>query len=209
MKLLLVDDHAVVRAGLKSVFASEPDIEVVGEAGDGEEAVRKVLSLKPHVVLMDNFMPGRTGLEATVAIAQQAPETRVLIFTISDREDDLFQALRLGAQGYLLKGSTINEVVEAVRKTARGEAILSPKIAARLVAEYREKADEPKLSSREAEVLALLGEGHTNNEIADKLCISESTVRTYLHRLLEKLHLRNRAEAIAYAARHHLVGSQR
>jgi DNA-binding NarL/FixJ family response regulator len=203
IKVLVADDHPVIRAGLAKILGAESDITVVGEANDGLEAINKALELRPDVILMDIFMPRCSGLEATVAIRQKLPDARLLILTISEREDDLFQALRLGAQGYLLKSATITEVAEAVRKTAAGEAMLSPAIAARLVAELRQKVeDKTKLSAREAEVLQLLGEGLTNTEIANRLFISESTVRTHLQRLLDKLHLKNRAEAIAYAVRH-------
>jgi len=204
IRVMLVDDHAVVRAGLANVLGPESDIRIIGEAGDGFEAINKALELKPDVILMDIFMPRCSGLEATIAIKEKFPEANVLILTISDREEDLFQALRLGAQGYLLKSATITEVVEAVRRTAIGESMLSPHIAARLVAEFRNKTDEPRLSAREIEVLQLAGAGLTNTEIASRLFISESTVRTYLQRLLDKLHLRNRSQAIAYASRHHL-----
>ncbi|MFC1864618.1 response regulator [Chloroflexota bacterium] len=205
IRVLLVNDHAVVRTGLDNILGAEPDVKIVGEARDGLEAITQALELKPDVILMDIFMPGCSGLEATVVIRQKLPGAKVLILTVSEREEDLFQALRLGAQGYLLKSATITEVVEAVRKTAAGEVMLSPHIAARLVAEFRDKAEEPKLSTREMEVLRLVGDGLTNTEIGNRLFIGESTVRTYLHRILEKLHLRNRAEAAAYAARHHLT----
>ena len=205
IRVLVADDHAVVRAGLVNILGADSDIEIVGEARDGLEAISKTLELNPDVILMDIFMPGCSGLEAMVAIRQKLPDARVLIITISEREEDLFQALRLGAQGYLLKSASITEVVDAVKRTAAGEAMLSPHIATRLVTEFREKADEPRLSARETEVLNLLGEGMTNTEIANRLFITESTVRTYLHRLLDKLHLKNRSEATAYAARHQLI----
>ena len=149
-------------------------------------------------------MPRCSGLEAMVAIKERFPAASVLILPISEREEDLFQALRFGAQGYLLKGAAITEVVNAVRRTTAGEVMLSPEIATKLVAEFQGKADKPKLSSRETEVLQLMGEGLTNTEIAHRLFISESTTRTYLRRLLDKLHLKNRTEATAYAIRHHL-----
>ena len=205
IRVLVVDDHAVVRTGLANILGSEPDIRIVGEANDGVEAISKALELKPDVILMDIRMPRCSGLEATVTIKESFPDARVLILTVSDQEEDLFQALKFGAQGYLLKGATITEVVDAVRRTAAGEVMLSPHVVGRLVAEFRgkEKASGNglSLSTREMEVLHLLGEGLTNTEIANRLFIGESTVRTYLHRLLEKLHLRNRAEAVAYAAR--------
>ena len=202
IRVLIADDHAVVRAGLVKILGAEPDITIVGEAEDGLEAIGKALELKPDVILMDIFMPRCSGLEATVAIRQKLNDTRLLILTVSDREEDLLQALRFGAQGYILKSASITELADAVRKVAAGEAMLSPHILTQLVAEFRQKADEPELSAREGEVLQLLGDGLTNTEIAYRLFIGESTVRTYLRRLLDKLHLKNRGEAIAYAARH-------
>ncbi len=206
IRVLIADDHAVVRAGLTKILASEPDITIVGEAGDGFEAINKALELKPDVILMDIFMPRCSGLEATIRIKETLSDARVLVLTISDREEDLFQALRLGAQGYLLKSGTITELTDGIRMTATGEAMLTPHIATRLVAEFRGKTEKPTLSSREMEVLQLLADGLKNTEIAQRLFIGESTVRTYLHRLLAKLHLRNRAEATAYAIRYHLTG---
>ena len=209
IRVLVADDHAVVRAGLANILGAESDIRIVGEAKDGLEAISKAVELKPDVILMDILMPGCSGLEAMVTIKESFSDARVLILTVSDQEEDLFQALKFGAQGYLLKGATITEVVDAVRQTAAGEVMLSPHVVARLVAEFRDKGKASgnglELSTREMEVLHLLGEGLTNTEIANRLFIGESTVRTYLHRLLEKLHLRNRAEAVAYAARHHLT----
>ena len=202
--VLVADDHAVVRAGLADILKAESDINIVGEARDGLEAITKAMELKPDVILMDIIMPKCSGLEAMVAIQREVPDVKVLILTISERDEDLFQAVRFGAQGYLLKSATISEVVNAVRRTAAGEVMLSPEIAAKLVAGLRGKSDEPKLSSREMEVLQLVGEGLTNTEIANRLFISENTVRTYLGRLLDKLHLKNRSAATAYAIRHHL-----
>lgn len=202
ISVLVVDDHAVVRTGLATILGEQPDITIIGEARDGLEATSKALELKPDVILMDIFMPHCSGLDATIAIRESLPDAKVLILTVSESEENLFRALRFGAQGYLLKSAHIDEVVNAVRQVAAGEAILSPHIATKLIAEFQKKADEPKLSSREMEVLQLLGEGRTNTEIANRLFISESTVRTYLRRLLEKLHLSHRTEAMAYAVHH-------
>lgn len=207
IKVLVVDDHAVVRAGLATILGEQPDITIVGEAGDGFEATSKALELKPDVILMDIIMPKCSGLDAMIAIRDRMPDARVLILTVSESEDNLFRALRFGAQGYLLKSANIDEVADAVRKVAAGEVMLSPNIASRLIAEFRQKIDEPKLSSREMEVLQLLGQGLTNTQIANRLFISESTVRTYLRRLMDKLHLSHRTEAMAYAVRQGIVTS--
>lgn len=206
IRVMLVDDHAVLRAGLASILAAEPDIDIVAEAKDGWEAIAKARLLNPDVILMDIFMPRCSGLDAIIVIKESLPNARVLILTVSDREEDLFQALRFGAQGYLLKSASITEVVDGVRRTAAGEVMLSLEITRKLVAEFRQKADRPELSQREGEILQLLGEGFSNTEIGHRLFISESTVRTYIRRLLDKLHLRNRAEAIGYACRHSLSG---
>jgi NarL family two-component system response regulator LiaR len=210
IRVLIADDHALIRAGLNTILEAEPDIKIVGEAGDGLEVINKALELKPDVILMDIFMPGCTGIEAMVTIKERFPGARILILTISDQDADLFKALKFGAQGYLLKGASISGVVDAIRRTAAGEVVLSPRVAAKLVAEFRYKGEatgaELGLSTRETEVLRLVGEGLTNTEIAKRLFIGESTVRTYLRRLLEKLHLRNRTEAATYAVRHRLSG---
>jgi DNA-binding NarL/FixJ family response regulator len=202
-RVLVADDHPVVRAGLVSILRADPNIRVVGEAKDGLEAISKSLELKPDVILMDVFMPGGTGLDVMVAVKDKLPGTKVLILTVSDQEDNVFQALRLGAQGYLLKSASINDVVDGVKRVAAGETLLSPGIVSRLVAEFRSNSNEPKLSAREIEVLKLLSEGLTNTEIGRRLFIGESTVRTYLRRLLDKLHLKNRVEIATYAAQHH------
>lgn len=205
IKVFVADDHAVVRAGLATILGEQPDITIVGEAEDGFEATSKVLELKPDVILMDILMPKCNGLDAMIAIRDRMPDARVLILTVSESEDNLFRALRFGAQGYLLKSANIDEVADAVRKVAAGEVMLSPHIITKLIAEFRQKIDEPKLSTREMEVLQLLGEGLTNTQIASQLFISESTVRTYLRRLMDKLHLSHRTEAMAYAIRQGIV----
>jgi DNA-binding NarL/FixJ family response regulator len=202
IKILIVDDHAIVRTGLKQILETHSEFDILGEAGDGLEAVDKVLELKPDIILLDIYMPHSNGLEAMLTIKEKMPRVKVLILTVSEREDDLFRAIRYGADGYLLKSATISEVAEAVKATAAGGSILSPQMAARLMAEFRDHAETDfKLSDREKEVLQLVGEGLTNMEIAERLFIGESTVRTHLQRLLEKLHLKNRAEAIAYTTR--------
>lgn len=204
IKLLVVDDHDIVRAGLINLLEQEPDILIIGEAGDGLEAVKKTVELKPDVILMDIFMPHCNGLEATIKIHNMYPDIKVIILTFSEGEEYLLQVLKFGAAGYLVKNSSIGEIATAVRMAYTGEIALSPKMATRLVTELRKKSQDPVLSPREKEILRLLGEGLTNNAIANQLYIGESTVRTYLNRLLYKLNLKNRAEAIAYSARNYL-----
>ncbi len=204
IRVLIVDDHAIVRSGLLSILSGEDDIRVVGEATDGNEAIAMAASLQPHVVLMDILMPRCSGLEALPVIKEKAPGAKVLMLTISTEEKDLFTALKFGAQGYLLKGAGIAEVVTAIRRVAAGEVTLSPQMAGSLVSEFRQRQNNKEdvdLSPREMEVLKLVGDGLTNAEIAEKLFLGESTVRTYLSRLLDKLQLRNRAAAVAYATR--------
>jgi DNA-binding NarL/FixJ family response regulator len=206
IRVMIADDHAVVRAGAASILSTDPDIEVIGEARDGLEAVEKALVLKPDVILMDFYMPRATGLEALQAIHAKMPDPpRILFLTVSDQEKDLFTALRQGAQGYILKSASMEEVLKAVKLTASGQSILSPDLATRLVDEFKKGSSvENTLTSREREVLKLIGEGLTNAEIAQRLIIGETTVRTHFQRLLYKLQLKNRAEAIAYAQRHNL-----
>jgi DNA-binding NarL/FixJ family response regulator len=209
VRVLIADDHDIVRRGLISALSSEPDIEVVGQAADGREAIDKAVELEPDVVIMDILMPNLGGLEATSALAHRLPQTRVLILTVSDSEENLFHAVKFGARGYLLKSATIDDIIAAVRQVAEGEAILSPYIAGKLLDELcHEPFTSASLSLRETEVLKLVGEGMTNHEIADRLIIAESTVKTYLQRVLEKLHLENRAQAIGYAVSHGLIEKQ-
>lgn len=209
VRVLIADDHDIVRRGLISALSSEPDIEVVGQAADGREAIDKAVELEPDVVIMDILMPNLGGLEATSALAHRLPRTRVLILTVSDSEEDLFHAVKFGARGYLLKSATIDDIIAAIRQVAEGEAILSPYIAGKLLDELcHEPFTSASLSLRETEVLKLVGEGMTNHDIADRLIIAESTVKTYLQRVLEKLHLENRAQAIGYAVSHGLIEKQ-
>jgi len=202
IRVLVADDHALIRAGLAKTLGSEANITIVAEAEDGEKAIEKALELKPDIILMDVYMPVRTGLDAMVTINESLPETQVIMLTVSDKEEDLFRALRLGARGYLLKSAKVTEVLDAVTRVAAGEAMLSPSLVGRLVNEFRLKhEDGTDLTAREREILELVGTGFTNTEISGRLFISESTVRTYIRRILDKLRLRNRAEAIVYANR--------
>lgn len=209
IRVLVVDDHDIVRIGLADILGAESDIKVIGEAKNGLEAVNQALQLKPDVTIMDIFLPGCNGLEATVAIKAKWPEAKVLIWTTSEREEDLLQALKFGAQGYLLKNATVTEMVQAVRRTAVGETMLCSRMASKLVAEFRNKdKTPPNLSLREMEVLLLVAEGMTDSDIGARLFITERTVRTHLRRLLDKLHLKNRVQAAAYAARLNLQKKQ-
>jgi DNA-binding NarL/FixJ family response regulator len=204
IEVLIADDHPVVRGGLKAALDHTPDIRVVGEACNGLEAVAKAVNLKPDVIILDIYMPNLNGLEAMSAMKKELPDAKFIVMTVSDEEENFFQAIKRGASSYLLKSATIQEVEEAVRKTANGETLLSAHFTAKLMAEFRNKS-EINLSERENDVLQLIGEGLSNSEIGRRLFISESTVRTHTQRLLDKLHLRNRAEAIAYATRHQIT----
>lgn len=200
--VLLVDDHPAIRAGLRAALGSEPGITVAGEASDGVEAEELALRLRPDVILMDIFMPIRGGLESIISIKQKIPDVRVLMLTVSEEDDDLFQAIRFGADGYLLKKSDLKDIATAVREIMQDRSTLSPEMAVRLMREIKAEQEKAELSGREKEVLKFLAEGLTALEISERLSLSQSTVNTYVHRLLEKLHLKNRAQAIAYSARH-------
>ncbi|MFM7225824.1 MAG: response regulator [Actinomycetota bacterium] len=215
LQVLLVDDHALFRRGLALVLAAEPDIEIVGEASHGAEAVDRAADLQPHVVVMDVRMPGMGGIEATRRIRQAQPATRVVMLTGSTEDDDLLGALRAGATGYLLKEIAIEELAPAVRAIARGQALVSQSMAARLVTEFNalsRRVDEqhdhaPRLTDREIEVLRLVARGCSNKEIAAELVIAENTVKNHVRNILEKLQLRTRMEAALYAVRERLVDS--
>ncbi len=204
IRVLIVDDHPVVRAGLANVLGAESDIDIVGQARDGMEAIDKALELQPDVILMDILMPGCSGVEAMIAIREKLPSTRVVMLTLSDREEDVFKAVRFGARGYLLKSTSIDDILAAIRQVAEGQVILSPYVAGKLLEEFRREQSVP-LSPRETEVLTLVGKGLTNHQIAEQMVVTPGTVKTYLQRILEKLHLENRAEAMAYALKRGLI----
>jgi two-component system response regulator DevR len=209
-RVLLVDDHEVVRLGLMTLINDQPDLEVVGEAGTAGEAVRAVERLRPHVVLMDIRMPGEGGIEATRQITERFPETRVVMLTSFADDELVVRAIRAGAVGYVLKQVGNDELLRAIAAAARGEALLDPSTTARLLSRVREaerKADEDAfrdLSDREMDVLTELARGKTNAEIGRILNLSEKTVRNYVSTILEKLHLTNRIELATYAVEHHL-----
>jgi len=202
IRVLVVDDHAVVRAGLRRILDAEPDIETVGEAPNGDRAVFEAMDHKPDVVLMDVVMPGKSGIEATRAVLQAVPETTVLILSMQDDPRYVREAFDAGASGYVMKEAADDEVVDAVRAVAAGQRYLHPALGARLLAaeseERRRAADDP-LSDREREVLRLLALGHTNQEIATMLYVSVRTAETHRAHIMQKLGLTSRAELVRYA----------
>jgi two-component system response regulator DevR len=210
IRVLIVDDHEVVRLGLRTLLADESDIEVVAEAGTAEEALTQVANHRPDVVILDIQLPGRSGLEACRDIRARFPETQVVILTSHSRENFIEQTLRAGAAGYVLKQVGNEELVRAIRAAQRGEIALDPQSAGRLVARLKDlQTQEEKnafrdLSRRELEVLLLVARGQSNKEIGQALNLSEITVRNYVSVILEKLHLRNRIEMATYAVQHHL-----
>jgi two-component system NarL family response regulator len=214
IRVLVCDDHALFRRGLVLVLDQEDGITVVGEAEDGEESIRRAEELAPDVVLMDVRMPRVGGIEATRAIVESTPSTKVLVLTVSDDEDDLFEAVRAGASGYLLKEISIEEVGASIRAVMSGQSLISPSMATRLLAEFtslsrkaeqRQSAPLPRLTDRELEVLRLVARGLSNREIAGDLYISENTVKNHVRNILEKLHLHSRMEAVVYAVREKLL----
>lgn len=210
MRVLLVDDHALFRAGLKGLLRAW-GMDVVGEAEDGDEAVRKAIESRPDLVLMDVRMPGVNGLQAIPLIKKELPETKIVMVTVSEDERDLFEAIKSGAEGYLLKNLKEEEFREMMEAVAQGEAPIQRNLASKILAEFSRQARKPRgkpeqgLSDRETEVLRLIARGDPNKEVASSLFISEETVKYHLRNILHKLHLRNRAQAIAYAVREGLV----
>lgn len=207
--VLVVDDHTVVRRGLAALLATEPGIRVVGEAATGFEAVERAAALRPQVILMDLVMPGMDGVEATARILAHDPEAQVLVLTSFGSDAKLFPAVRAGAVGYLLKDTTPEDLVRAIRRTAAGESPLNPGVARRLLRELaHEEREAPKgeaLSPRETEVLRLLARGLGNAAIGERLFISEATVRTHVSSVLAKLGVANRTQAALYALREGLA----
>ena len=209
-RILLVDDHEVVRLGLKSLLERHPQFEVVGEAGSAREALEQVAALKPEVVLMDIRLPGTSGIEACEEIVDKYPGTRVIMLTSYAEDEMLFSAIRAGASGYILKQIGSSDLVKALEAVSRGEALLDPAVTQRVFQEVRRAVKEEEasafahLSQQEKHVLLLVSEGKTNREIAKSLFLGEGTVRNYVSSILSKLGVNNRAEAAAYAVEHSL-----
>ena len=207
LTVLIADDHRLMREGTAALLRADPRIEVVGLAANGREALALTESRAPDVVLLDLEMPELGGIEACATIRRRHPGVEVLILTVSENEPDVWAALRMGAAGYLLKDMPPTELVEAVLDAGRGEPHIAPRMAGRMLREFAGGVRSPvdplaELSPREREVLVLLADGMRNREIADRLIVSETTVKTHVRHILEKLRLRNRSEAPAFAARH-------
>jgi two-component system NarL family response regulator len=210
----MADDQALFRRGLFVLLNSEPGIEVVAEAQDGEEAIAKAAELAPDVVLLDVRMPRMDGIEAARRIRELLPSTKVLMLTVSDEEDDLYEAVKAGANGYLLKEVSVEDVADAIHAVVQGQSLISPSMASKLLREFnalarqaaeREQLPAPVLTARELEVLRLVARGMSNKDVADHLFISENTVKNHVRNILEKLHLHSRMEAVMYAVRQHLL----
>ncbi|MGH2691698.1 MAG: response regulator [Actinomycetota bacterium] len=213
LKVIIVDDHALFRRGLEMVLENEEDIEVVGEAHDGQQAVDKTSELMPDVVLMDVRMPRRSGIEATQRIKELMPHVKIVVLTNSDEEADLYEAIKAGASGYLLKEISSEEVADAIRSVVQGHSRISPAMASKLLTEFqamskrtddRQPLAPPKLTERELQILRLVAKGLGNRDIAQQLFISENTVKNHIRNILEKLQLHSRMEAVIYAVREKL-----
>jgi two-component system response regulator NreC len=212
IRVLIAEDHTVVREGIRMILDAQADVEVVGEARDGEEAVRLAKQLHPDVVVMDISMPRKNGVEATQEIKRILPDMQVLILTMHEEESYVFQLLRLGAAGYVLKRAAATDLVEAVRAAARGEAFLYPAVARSVVQDYLDRMRTGEgtgrydgLTDREREILVLIAEGLTNSQIADRLFISVKTVQTHRAHIMEKLDLHDRSLLVRYAVRKGLI----
>ena len=207
LRILLVDDHTLFRSGVKALLARQPDFEVVGEAADGLEGVKRATQLRPDVVLMDLDMPGISGREALKMLLEELPDVPVLMLTVSEASEDLLGTLQSGARGYLLKNIDADYFVDAIRRVARGEAVVSPQMTGKLVAGLKggsrearaSAADKGRLSAREREILAQLARGASNKEIARELELAESTVKIHVQNILRKLDLSSRVQAAVYA----------
>ena len=214
MRVLVVDDHVLYRRGLETVLAAEGDVDIVGEAGDGLDAVRQAARLQPDVVLLDLRMPRRSGLQACAEIKEVCPTARIVVLTVSDEEADLFDAVRAGANGYLLKDVPGEEIADGLRAVMSGQSLISPSMAGALLAEFAalsrrseqpSSSPAPRLTEREVQVLRLVARGMSNRDIAGELFISENTVKNHVRNILDKLQLHSRMEAVMYAVRERIL----
>ena len=205
IRILIADDHAIVREGLRALFATEPDFELVAEAADGMEAVDRFRATKPDIILLDMMMPRKDGLGAIYDIMKEDPNARILVLTSFAEDEKVFPAIKAGALGYLLKDSSPQELSQAIRNVYQGEASLHPAIARKLMRELNQPPSLPPttdpLTEREVEVLRLVAQGLSNDDIAEQLVVSERTVRTHVSHILDKLHLANRTQMALYAVR--------
>ncbi|WP_409483558.1 response regulator [Arsenicicoccus dermatophilus] len=214
IRVLVADDHVLYRRGLEMVLAQEPDIEIVGEAGDGAEAVQLAEELVPDIVLMDVRMPRLSGSEATARVRASVPSVKVVMLTMSDEHQDLYESVRAGATGYLLKDVPGEEIADGIRQAAAGQSLISPPMASKLLQEFAhliKREDErpampvPRLTDRELQVLKLVARGLANKDIATELFISENTVKNHVRNILEKLQLHSRMEAVMFAVREKIL----
>jgi NarL family two-component system response regulator LiaR len=209
IRILIADDHAIVREGLRALIEAKPDMELIGEATDGVEAVSKACSLQPDVMLLDIVMPRQDGIAAIREIKHKNPDARILVLTSFAEDEKIFPAIKAGALGYLLKDSSPQELIQAIRDIYAGKASLHPTIALKMIREFSQPSDLPPtekpLTEREVDVLKLVAQGLSNQEIADRLVLSERTVGTHVGNILAKLHLANRTQAALYALREGLT----
>lgn len=208
IRVVFVDDHEMVRIGVSAYLSAQPDIEVVGEAGDGAKGVELALELRPDIILMDLVMEGLDGIEATRRIIEQWPDAKIIIVTSFLDDEKVYPALEAGATSYMLKTSKASEIADAVRHTYKGQSVLEPEVTGKMMRKMREKNQHfphDELTSRELEILLLMAEGKSNQEIADELFIALKTVKTHVSNILSKLQVQDRTQAVIYAFKHSLI----